>query len=184
MKKQLKKNWPKKYDWEALRLEFLVSPIADISEWWRHKRGTIEAPQNGNFKKQTKWWLENKKQLREEVTKQAMEELKKEMVEAYKPSAKELSEVHQAIFTLIKAKIRLMQWGDIPWAKITNVDVRDLKALWEMVKIEKWEPTKYEKTDQILNHSFTSIEILDAEWEETSTKTDKKTKRAPKSLQW
>lgn len=35
-----------------------------------------------------------------------------------------------------------------------------------------------------MEYSFTSIEILDAEWEETSTKTDKKTKRAPKSLQW
>lgn len=145
--KKTKKVWPKKYDWEALRLEFLVSPIADISERWRNKRGTEKAPWNGNFKKKTKGRAEDKKKLREEVAKEAMEELKKEMVEAYKPSAKELSEVHQAIFTLIKAKIRLMQWGDIPWAKITNVDVRDLKALWEMVKIEKGEPTKYVQQD-------------------------------------
>lgn len=135
------------YNREALRLEFLVSPINDLSERWRHKWGTNEAPQNGNFKKHTKGWVEEKKQLREEVVKEAMEELKKEMVEAYKPTTQELSEAHQALFTLIRAKIRLMQWGDIPWAKITDVDVRDLKALWEMVKIEKWEPTRYIQQD-------------------------------------
>ena len=79
MKKYPKKVWPKKYDWEALRLEFLVSPIADISERWRHKRGTAEVPQNGNFKKQTKWWLEDKKKLREEISKEALEQIKKEL---------------------------------------------------------------------------------------------------------
>lgn len=145
--KKTKKVWPQKYDWKALKLEYLISPIADISERWRNKRGTNEAPKNGNFKKQTKGWTEDKKKLREEVAKEAMEELKKEMIEAYKPSMEELSEAHQALFTLIRAKIRLMQWGDIPWAKITDVDVRDLKALWEMVKIEKWEPTKYVQQD-------------------------------------
>ena len=145
--KKTKKAWSQKYDWNALKLEYLISPITDISEWRRNKRGTKKAPWNGNFKKQTKGRAEDKKKLREEVAKEAMEELKKEMIEAYKPSMEELSEAHQALFTLIRAKIRLMQWWDIPWAKITNVDVRDLKALWEMVKIEKGEPTKYVQQD-------------------------------------
>ena len=146
-KKQVKKNWPKKYDWEALRLEFLVSPIAEVAERWRQKWGDSEVPKNWNFQKQTKGRAEDKKKFRENIAKEAMEELKKEMIEAYKPSMEELSEAHQALFTLIRAKIRLMQWGDISWTKITNVDVRDLKALWEMVKIEKGEPTKYVQQD-------------------------------------
>lgn len=145
--KQTKKVWPKKYDWNTLKLEYLTSPIINLSERWRHQRGTTEAPKNWNFKKQTKGREEEKKRFREQIAMEAIEELKKEMVAIYKPDAKELSEAHQALFTLIRAKIRFMQWGDIPWAKITNVDVRDLKALWEMVKIEKWEPTKYVQQD-------------------------------------
>lgn len=182
MEKYPKRNWAKKYDWAALKLEFLVSPIADISERWRHKRGTAEAPQNGNFKKQTKWWLEDKKKLREEISKEALEQIKKEWVEVYKPDMSELSEAHKKIFTLIQATINGMM-GELDSEEGFFVNIKTLKALREMIKIEKGEPTKYEKTDQILNHSFTSIEILDAEWEETSTKTDKKTKRTPKSIQ-
>lgn len=182
MKKQVKKNWPQKYDWDALRLEFLISPIADISEWWRHKRGTTEAPQNGNFKKQTKWWIEDKKKLREEISKEAVEQIKREGVKIYKPNMRELSDAHQKIFTLIQATINGMM-SDLDSEEGFFVNIKTLKSLREMIKIEKGEPTKYEKTDQILNHSFTSIEILDAEWEETSTKTDKKTKRTPKSIQ-
>lgn len=152
-KKQVKKNWPKKYDWEALRLEFLVSPIADISEWWRHKRGTTEAPQNGNFKKQTKWWLEDKKKLREEISKEALEQIKKEWVEVYKPDIKELSEAHQKIFSLIQATINGMM-SELGSDKGFFVDMKTLKALREMIKIEKWEPTKYVKQDGETKVSF------------------------------
>lgn len=152
-KKQVKKNWPKKYDWEALRLEFLVSPIADISEWWRHKRGTIEAPQNGNFKKQTKWWLEDKKKLREEISKEALEQIKKEWVEVYKPDMSELSEAHKKIFTLIQATINGMM-GELDSEEGFFVNIKTLKALREMIKIEKWEPTKYVKQDGETKVSF------------------------------
>lgn len=152
-KKQVKKNWPKKYDWEALRLEFLVSPIADISEWWRHKRGTTEAPQNGNFKKQTKWWLEEKKKLREEISKEALEQIKKEWVEVYKPDMSELSEAHKKIFTLIQATINGMM-GELDSEEGFFVNIKTLKALREMIKIEKWEPTKYVKQDGETKVSF------------------------------
>ncbi len=181
-KKQVKKNGPKKYDWEALRLEFLVSPMMNISEWRRRKRGGIEVPKNWNFQKQTKWRVEEKKKLREEISKEALEQIKKEWVEVYKPDMRELSEAHKKIFTLIQATINGMM-SELDSDEGFFVNIKTLKSLREMIKIEKWEPTKYEKTDQILNHSFTSIEILDAEWEEASTKTDKKTKRTPKSIQ-
>ena len=152
-KKQVKKNWPKKYDWEALRLEFLVCPIADISEWWRHKRGTTEAPQNGNFKKQTKWWLEEKKKLREEISKEALEQIKKEWVEVYKPDMSELSEAHKKIFTLIQATINGMM-RELDSEEGFFVNIKTLKALREMIKIEKWEPTKYVKQDGETKVSF------------------------------
>ncbi len=152
-KKQVKKNWPKKYDWEALRLEFLVSPITDISERWRHKRGTTEAPQNGNFKKQTKWWLEDKKKLREEISKEALEQIKKEWVEVYKPDMSELSEAHKKIFTLIQATINGMM-SELDSEEGFFVNIKTLKALREMIKIEKWEPTKYVQQDATAQISF------------------------------
>ena len=122
------------------------------------------------------------KKLREEISKEALEQIKKEWVEVYKPDMRELSEAHKKIFTLIQATINGMM-SELDSDEGFFVNIKTLKSLREMIKIEKWEPTKYEKTDQILNHSFTSIEILDAEWEEASTKTDKKTKRTPKSIQ-
>ena len=148
-----KKSWLKKYDWAALKLEFLVSPIADISERWRHKRGTAEAPQNGNFKKQTKWWLEDKKKLREEISKEALEQIKKEWVEVYKPYMRELSEAHKKIFTLIQATINGMM-GELDSEEGFFVNIKTLKALREMIKIEKWEPTKYVQQDATAQISF------------------------------
>ena len=145
-KKQVKKNWPKKYDWEALRLEFLVSPIAEVAERWRQKWGDSEVPKNWNFQKQTKGRAEEKKQLREEVTKQAMEELKKEMVEAYKPSSEELSEAHKKIFTLIQATINSMM-ERLENGEVSLDNIKTIKSLREIIKIEKWEPTKYVQQD-------------------------------------
>ena len=152
-KQKSKKNWAKKYDWAALKLEFLVSPIADISERWRHKRGTVEVPQNGNFKKQTKWWLEDKKKLREEISKEALEQIKKEWVEVYKPDMSELSEAHKKIFTLIQATINGMM-GELDSEEGFFVNIKTLKALREMIKIEKWEPTKYVQQDATAQISF------------------------------
>ena len=152
-KQKSKKNWVKKYDWAALKLEFLVSPIVDISERWRHKRGTAEAPQNGNFKKQTKWWLEDKKKLREEISKEALEQIKKEWVEVSKPDMSELSEAHKKIFTLIQATINGMM-GELDSEEGFFVNIKTLKALREMIKIEKWEPTKYVQQDATAQISF------------------------------
>lgn len=151
--KQTKKVWPKKYDWNALKLEYLTSPIINLSERWRHQRGTTEAPQNGNFKKQTKWWLEEKKKLREEISKEALEQIKKEWVEVYKPDMSELSEAHKKIFTLIQATINGMM-GELDSEEGFFVNIKTLKALREMIKIEKWEPTKYVKQDGETKVSF------------------------------
>lgn len=156
-----KKNSSKRYDWNKLKKEFLSSKFQTVQEWRKARKGQEKGKLDWNFNKQTKGRAEEKAKLKAKALNEAKEEIKKEMKELYKPSLEELAEMHQIVMQLIYAKLEKMleEWGSM----------QDLAKIWEILKIEKGEPTKYEKSDQTLNHSFTWIEIGDVAQENTTT---------------
>lgn len=150
-----KKNSNKRYDWNKLKKEFLSSKFQSVQEWRKARKGQEKGKLDWNFNKQTKGRAEEKAKLKAKALNEAKEEIKKEMKELYKPSLEELSGMHKTVIQLIYAKLeKMLEEGG---------SMQDLAKIWEILKVEKWEPTKYEKSDQTLNHSFTWIEIWDVE---------------------
>lgn len=151
-----KKNSSKRYDWNKLKKEFLSSKFQSVQEWRKARDKQWKGKLDWNFNKQTKGRAQEKAKLKSKALKEAKEEIKKEMKELYKPSLEELAGMHKTVIQLIYVKLEKMmeKWK---W------NVQDLAKIWEILKVEKGEPTKYEKSDQTLNHSFTWIEIWDVE---------------------
>lgn len=141
-----KKTTKKSYNWDKLKAQFLISKYKNVSERRRNIQGTEEVPENWNFKKQTKWWAEEKAEIR----KQAIQETKEEIKESYKPDIEELNSLHKDAIWLIKltlhkmkggkAKITLEDWNT---REISDVDIGDLEKIWKIIKVEKNEPIKF-----------------------------------------
>lgn len=110
--------------------------------------------------------MEEKKKRKEEMINQARIEAQQEWVEIYKPSMELLSQLHADIMFLVREKLARMKQSK------TTPQAGELAKLWEMIKIEKGEPTKYEKSDQTHSHSFTSIDINDLSIQETIGKSN------------
>lgn len=159
-KKPTKKPTKTTYNWDKLKIQFLTSKYKTVAEWWRNTQGTEEVPENWNFKKQTKWWSEEKA----EIWKQAIEESKEEVKKSYVPDIEDLNNLHKDAIGLIKltlhkmkggkAKITLEDWNT---REISDVDIGDLEKIWKIIKVEKNEPIKF--TENNTNHSFTWISI-------------------------
>lgn len=81
-----------------------------------------------------------------------MESTMKTLEKMYRPSQKELGDMHKAIINLMKAGIQMevdacfdKRTGKV----VDSPNVKALKALWEMVKTEKEEPTTISAQQQV-----------------------------------
>lgn len=81
----------------------------------------------------------------------AKDEIETQLVEIYKPQMRELSKMHEASISILRAKafslaqnISKDKNGNIILPE--NLKMRELQIIWEMIKIEKWEPIKVKRT--------------------------------------
>lgn len=149
-----------KYDWNRLKLEFFQSKAIDVKSFFEISWYWF----NAYVTKHTKGWREEKKHFRDEAKKEALEQAKKEAVAIYKPSIEELNNIHQLLVLTMSKKAMSMalkwpkkiqktdwSWNPIIWKDgkpetydiddSDDIDAWELKKIWEMTKIEKWEPT-------------------------------------------
>ena len=128
-----------RYDWNKLKKDFLSSKFQSVQEWRKAKDKQWKGKIDWNFNKQTKGWAEEKAKLKANALEEAKQEIKEEMKEFYKPSTQELAEMHKRVIQLISDKIEKMleEWGSM----------LDLAKIREILKVEKWEPTKYIQQD-------------------------------------
>lgn len=134
-----KKNSNKRYDWNKLKQEFLSSKFQSVQEWRKARNKQWKGKLDWNFNKQTKGRAEEKAKLKSKALNEAKEEIEKEMKELYKPSLEELAGMHKTVIQLIYAKLeKMLEEGG---------SMQDLAKIWEILKVEKWEPTKYVQQD-------------------------------------
>lgn len=140
-----------RYDRNKLKQQFFSSKFQTVQEWRKDKQGTKKGQRNGNFHRKTKGRAEEKKKLKSKALEEAKQEIKEELKAFYKPSTQELAKMHQQVIQLISSKLEKML--------IEGGSMQDLAKIWEILKIEKGEPTKVEKSDQTLTHAFNSIQV-------------------------
>ena len=131
-----------KHNWTEIRAAYMKSDAIDVAPFTRENYGIDTTGWNGA--NQVKWWREEKLAMLERAKAKALEETEAKMVEIYKPSMEELSEMHKGINLLFKASIKKAIKDSIDsktWEELVNPNIYELEKLWKIIKTEKWEPT-------------------------------------------
>lgn len=134
--------------WKA-KLDFLKSKETTVRWRWRvyeakHKTGV--ALSRVDRKAGPRW--KEKKRLSglavENAIQETMAQTMADVIKLYKPNEEELAWIHKRLMDLVKYQLnRLTEQAK---AK-KDLDVRELKTLREMLKAEKFEPTRVSKLD-------------------------------------
>lgn len=147
-----------RYDWNSLKLKFFVSRNESIRGFLEEEMGMKE---NGNTRKMTFGWSEERENFRQDVFEQAKISLKGQIFEEiYKPSLQELGEMHQEIVWMLKMSLTYIKQTCVSSVDGKGVimqmpDINALNRIWNIIKTEKWEQTKFlsEPDTYILNEA-------------------------------
>ena len=145
-----------KYDRETLFLEYLTDDEIYAESFLRKKwvvkpwkKGQLGY--SGAMKVQTRGRAEKKKKFQEKAMQRAVLKLEKEVAEKiYKPSIKELNEMHRRTMDIWKIVLNDMtiiskdKDGNTTYKVNKNATriSKELRNIREIVKTEKWEPTR------------------------------------------
>lgn len=139
-----------KYNFDKIKLEYFSSSIMEVKKFFHYSYNTYTS----HIKLKTKWWSIEKQDMIRSVRIEAQKEMEEELKELYKPTIKELSQMHKAILTVIKWKLyHLAQnitkddFGNI--ALPDDLDVREVEIIWRIIKseLEEFKVNEYKNYD-------------------------------------
>ena len=149
-----------RYDWNALKLKFFASRQESIRGFLEEEMGMKE---NGNTRKQTLGWSEEREDFRLAIYEQAKDKLSENLSETvYKPSIVELGEMHKEIIDMLRVSLSHIRSSCIQLVDgkevITQIpDSQELSRIWKIIRIEK-EQYDYLRNDE--NNFITQEEDL------------------------
>lgn len=132
-----------KYNWDKLKLDYFSSPVMEVKDFFQYQYSTY----SGHIKQKTIGWRKEKDGIIKHCSKLAKQEIQEELKELYKTSSIELSKMHETTMILFKSKLFNLaqnvskdEKGNIILPE--NLNLKELKIIWEIVKTELWEPIK------------------------------------------
>lgn len=127
-----------KYDWEALKQEYILSEIQTVSAFFRQKWGSKKGLNNSNFLLHTKGWPEAKAQFKKDITDAVINE-------AVKDRAAIISEAEDNALTIVSGQLKAL----VKIERLSKHDIhpKALKPLWEMARTEAGKPTHITKQE-------------------------------------
>lgn len=151
-----------RYDWIALKLKFFASPQESIRGFLEEEMGMKE---NGNTRKRTIGWAEEREDFRQAIYEQAKEKLSKDLSEnIYKPSIVELWEMHKEILEMLKLSLSHIRNSSISVLDgkeiITQpLDTQELTRIWKIIRIESRQAK--ESAEEIRRYIPTMEDLID-----------------------
>lgn len=152
-----------KYDWEAIKLEFLESDYNDVAPFLADKY-QINTRYNTQSREKAWWWWEEKKKIKQELKEKALEEFKSKLKDKWTKVFDKLEQAHVTGLEHL-ADMILGQWElerrkrtvssvkhvDDDFYNDTIVEYNHIKpylgqydmiSILKHIKLEKWEPTE------------------------------------------
>lgn len=145
-----------KRDYEKLKKEFMASKESEVKVFFEWKYGQWKW--NWTISKNTKWWANEKKELKAKATDRALKKIETKLAEKLEPSSEFLLwNINKAIeLTAMKLDQMEEKW---------NINVKDLNTIRSMNRIQNWQPTTYVKEEQDVNHKVVLRSIHIVLWE-------------------
>ena len=144
MAEEAKEN---KYDWEGLKLKFLVSDTPTVAEFIRRELG-VERDNDGNISRHTRGWAEDKADRKREIAAEA----ERQLLERYKISLEDILASKKVLFELDREFLRVAGKMAFKQKEITEEERAFFKAYWQRSKdiwtrlqIELGQPINIEK---------------------------------------
>lgn len=148
--------WVQKYDYSKLKLEFFQSDFDEVKSFLSDKWVNY----NTKWSTNTRWRTKEKKEWKEKITKKVLLKKQNELAKKLDIPMEWLLETKKATIQLIMKKLKAI------WDKSKEdwdiIDVKDVKTIREMSKVELWEPINVSKNDNT-NINKDSISLEDKE---------------------
>lgn len=148
----MKRTKTPRYDWNELKLKFFVSRQESVRGFLEDEMGMKE---NGNSRKMTLGWSEERENFRWQVFEQAKEKLSEDLIDGiYKPSIEELGNMHKEIIDILKLSISYIKdsciWV-VDWEKkvVKMPDTQELSRIWKMIRFEKEQSKQVEFEEKV-----------------------------------
>lgn len=148
--------WVQKYDYSALKLEFFQSEYDEVKSFLSDKWVTY----NTKWTENTKGWSKEKKAWKEKIVEKALEKKQNELAKKLEIPMEWMLETKKATIQLIRRKLNAInEKTKDDW---NSIDIKDVKTIREISKVELWEPTSVSKNDNT-NSNKTALSLEDKE---------------------
>lgn len=133
-------------DWNKLKLDFFKDEIDDVSVFFKTRYGQ----RNGTININTRWRSRDKQDFKKEIAEKALAKAKEKMSDDMALDLDKIRMLKKRWFELLFKRAndfidkKDKNWNIIQWEK---VDVRDIKDIINLSKVEMWEPTTISRGD-------------------------------------
>ena len=137
----------KKYDYNALKLEYFMSDIPEVSRFFKDKGLTF----NSRVREIVTWRSKEKQKRLDDITAKALERKKNEIAKKLEIPVEDLFKTKKQALEVMKAKLNqyIKQINGNP--DEANISMKELEKIWKMTKVELWEPTIVQQNTGTIN---------------------------------
>ena len=137
----------KKYDYNALKLEYFMSDIPEVSRFFQDKGLTF----NSRVREIVTWRSKEKQKRLDDITAKALERKKNEIAKKLEIPVEDLFKTKKQALEVMKAKLNqyIKQINGNP--DEANISMKELEKIWKMTKVELWEPTIVQQNTGTIN---------------------------------
>ncbi len=136
-----------KYDYHALKLEYFMSDISEVSRFFQDKGLTF----NSRVREMVTWRSKEKQKRLDEITAKALERKKNEIAKKLEIPVEDLFKTKKQALEVMKAKLNqyIKQINGNP--DEANISMKELEKIRKMTKVELWEPTIVQQNTGTIN---------------------------------
>lgn len=137
----------KKYDYNALKLEYFMSDISEVSRFFQDKGLTF----NSRVREIVTWRSKEKQKRLDDITAKALERQKNKIAKKLEIPYEDLFKTKQKTIEVMKAKLNqyIKQINGNP--EEANISMKELEKIRKMTKVELWEPTIVQQNTGTIN---------------------------------
>lgn len=137
----------KKYDYNALKLEYFMSDIPEVSRFFQDKGLTF----NSRVREIVTWRSKEKQKRLDDITAKALERKKNEIAKKLEIPVEDLFKTKKQALEVMKAKLNqyIKQINGNP--DEANISMKELEKIRKMTKVELWEPTIVQQNTGTIN---------------------------------
>lgn len=128
----------KKFDYNALKLEYFQSNIDEIKWFWIEKG----LKYNSQVGEHTKWRWKEKQARKDKIVEDALERQKKKISKELEIPIEDLFKIKKQVVDLMKRKLKKTEDDEE-----ATMNMKELEKIRKVAKVELWEPTIVAKNE-------------------------------------